>query len=257
MLTSGARVRGFKPGRSGEKILSMPSFGREVKPFAPCRRFAACKKIPVIYVGVGITGKIDRPFLARFRPSLTEVSHVAWLGAPLEMTDGTKGCAHRSRSSVLRGGRPRNRDPYLSILCSASWRWASSAQNMHRVLIHNKLNRESESRWFYYTDKKWSVCLYQTNIGVYYNRMGYVNCILPAVFFCNVGIETSNCNVRGGSNVNLTKYRVKWHRQIITGNEHTIMLKLRRIGLTIFTIEYTHYTLWVCLCVCVCVCMCL
>jgi hypothetical protein len=27
---------------SGEKILSMPSFGREVKPFAPCRRFAAC-----------------------------------------------------------------------------------------------------------------------------------------------------------------------------------------------------------------------
>jgi hypothetical protein len=36
MLASGTRVRGFKPGRSrrifsGEKILSMPSFGREVK----------------------------------------------------------------------------------------------------------------------------------------------------------------------------------------------------------------------------------
>jgi hypothetical protein len=29
---------------SGEKILSMPSFGREVKPFAPRRRFAAFKK---------------------------------------------------------------------------------------------------------------------------------------------------------------------------------------------------------------------
>jgi hypothetical protein len=29
---------------SGEKILGMPSFGREVKPFAPCRRFAACKR---------------------------------------------------------------------------------------------------------------------------------------------------------------------------------------------------------------------
>jgi hypothetical protein len=38
MLASGTRVRGFKPGRS----LIMPSFGREVKPFAPCRRFAAC-----------------------------------------------------------------------------------------------------------------------------------------------------------------------------------------------------------------------
>jgi hypothetical protein len=47
MLASGTRVSGFKPGRSrrnfsGEKILSMPFFGREVKPFAPCRRFAAC-----------------------------------------------------------------------------------------------------------------------------------------------------------------------------------------------------------------------
>jgi hypothetical protein len=47
MLTSVTQVRGFKPGRSsrifaGEKILSMPSFGGEVKPSVPCRRFAAC-----------------------------------------------------------------------------------------------------------------------------------------------------------------------------------------------------------------------
>ena len=27
-----------------EKILSMPSFGGEVKPSVPCRRFAACKR---------------------------------------------------------------------------------------------------------------------------------------------------------------------------------------------------------------------
>jgi hypothetical protein len=45
-LSSGTQVHGFKPGRSRRiflvvKILSMPSFGREVKPFAPCRRFAA------------------------------------------------------------------------------------------------------------------------------------------------------------------------------------------------------------------------
>ena len=43
------KVRGFKPGRirrifRGEKILSTPSFGREVKPFVPCRRFTACKR---------------------------------------------------------------------------------------------------------------------------------------------------------------------------------------------------------------------
>jgi hypothetical protein len=45
VLASGTQVRGFKPGRSrrifkGGKILSTPSFGREVK----CRRFAACKR---------------------------------------------------------------------------------------------------------------------------------------------------------------------------------------------------------------------
>jgi hypothetical protein len=28
----------------GDKIRSMPSFGREVKPSVPCRRFTACKR---------------------------------------------------------------------------------------------------------------------------------------------------------------------------------------------------------------------
>ena len=49
VLAFGTQVRGFKPGPSrrifrGEKILSTPSFGREVKPFVPCRRFTACKR---------------------------------------------------------------------------------------------------------------------------------------------------------------------------------------------------------------------
>ena len=49
VLAFGTQVREFKPGRSrrifkGEKILSTPSFGGEVKPSVPCRRFAACKK---------------------------------------------------------------------------------------------------------------------------------------------------------------------------------------------------------------------
>ena len=46
VLAFGTQVCGFKPGRSrrifkGEKILSTPSFGEEVKPSVPCRRFAA------------------------------------------------------------------------------------------------------------------------------------------------------------------------------------------------------------------------
>ena len=45
VLAFGTQVRGFKPGRSrrifqGEKN----SFGREVKPFVPCRRFRECKR---------------------------------------------------------------------------------------------------------------------------------------------------------------------------------------------------------------------
>ena len=47
VLAFGTQVR--KPGWSrrifqGEKILGTPSFGREVKPFFSCRRFAACKR---------------------------------------------------------------------------------------------------------------------------------------------------------------------------------------------------------------------
>jgi hypothetical protein len=53
-------------------------------------------KNPVIYVKVGITGQIDRPFIAR--KSLIEVCHVAWRGAPLEMTGGTKRGAQRACS---------------------------------------------------------------------------------------------------------------------------------------------------------------
>ena len=49
MLASGTRVRGFKPGRSrricqAKKVLSTPSFGGEVKPSVPCRKFTVCKR---------------------------------------------------------------------------------------------------------------------------------------------------------------------------------------------------------------------
>jgi len=49
VLAFGTKVCWFKPGRSrrifkGEKVLSTPSFGGEVKPSVPCRRFAACKR---------------------------------------------------------------------------------------------------------------------------------------------------------------------------------------------------------------------
>ena len=69
VLVFSTQVRGFKPGRSrwifkGEKILSMPSFGGEVKPSVPWCRFAACKRslngVEVIHFGK-ITGQHSRP----------------------------------------------------------------------------------------------------------------------------------------------------------------------------------------------------
>jgi hypothetical protein len=90
----------------------MPSFEGEVKLFVPCRRYAACKRKLRFTWKLESAGKIDRPCLAPFRPSLREVSHVAWRGAPLEMTDGTKGGAQIA-SSLRRW--TRHRDPYLSV----------------------------------------------------------------------------------------------------------------------------------------------
>ena len=69
VLAFGTQVRGFKPGRSrrifkGEKILSTPSFGGEVKPSVPCRRFAACNRtleLPGSRIPDEICRNISRP----------------------------------------------------------------------------------------------------------------------------------------------------------------------------------------------------
>ena len=73
--TFGTQVRGFKPDRSrwifqGEKIPSTPSFGGEVKPYVPCRRFTTCKRFLNVTWKSGISGKIHRPFLAHVVPLL-------------------------------------------------------------------------------------------------------------------------------------------------------------------------------------------
>jgi hypothetical protein len=84
---------------TGKKILSMHSFGGEVKPSVPCRRFAACKISLHLLWKSHVVGKIglaiSRPY---FPPSLIEVSHVAGHGAPLEIMGETKSCAQSARS---------------------------------------------------------------------------------------------------------------------------------------------------------------
>jgi hypothetical protein len=114
VLASGTQDRVFEPGRSrqifqGEKIHSMPSFGGEVKPSVPCRRFAACKRTLWLMWKSESQAKLIDHFSPYIRPSLTEVSHVAWRGMPLEMMGGTKGGAQRARllrPRCFQGGSP-------------------------------------------------------------------------------------------------------------------------------------------------------
>ena len=68
VLAFSTQVRGFKPGRSrrifnGEKILSTPSFGGEVKPSVPRRRFATCNR-SLNGVEVVISAKLPDNILA-------------------------------------------------------------------------------------------------------------------------------------------------------------------------------------------------
>jgi len=48
----------------------MPSFGGEVKPSVPCRRFTVCKRFLNATWKSGISGKIHQPFLAHIVPLL-------------------------------------------------------------------------------------------------------------------------------------------------------------------------------------------
>ena len=63
MLAFGTQVRGFKPGRSrqifqGEKILSTPSFGREVNLYLKegCTDFCSGVKIVDFFMCVSVEG---------------------------------------------------------------------------------------------------------------------------------------------------------------------------------------------------------
>ena len=75
-MAFGIQVRGFKPGRSrrifqGEKILSTPSFGREVKSFVPCRRFKASKRSLNVRGSREFSAKIHRSFPSQVVPGVS------------------------------------------------------------------------------------------------------------------------------------------------------------------------------------------
>ena len=84
VLAFSTQVRGLKPGRcrrifKGEKILSTPSFGGEVKPSVTCRRFSTCKR-SLNGVEVVISAKLPDNILA----------HSSYVVADVEAPGGEK-----------------------------------------------------------------------------------------------------------------------------------------------------------------------
>jgi hypothetical protein len=93
MLDSGTQDRGF-----GRKNPQHAFLRRVSKAVYPMSQICGMLKNPVIYVEVGITGQIDRPFLARI-PSLTDRGLSCRLAWSTSVNDGeTKGEAQRACS---------------------------------------------------------------------------------------------------------------------------------------------------------------
>jgi hypothetical protein len=93
MLASGTQVRGLKPGRSrrifrAKNILSMPSFGGEVKPSVPCRGFAACKRSLNGVENASFRQNYRTPFSPTGPPFVTRSARVV---GDVETTGGESG----------------------------------------------------------------------------------------------------------------------------------------------------------------------
>ena len=138
MLAFGTQVQGFKPGRSrrifqGEKILSTPSLGREVKPFVPCRRFTACKR------SLNVTWKSDIFRLnssAISRPSSSSFHYygVWWrhLGVQVGRTKD-QGLYNKPSAAVHPGALAAGTLPQYNTIFCVKLRWICSRLNFNVV----------------------------------------------------------------------------------------------------------------------------
>ena len=142
-----SHVHGFKPGRSlrifqGEKILSTPSFGREVKPFVPCPIFAACKRTQMCKRG-------SRSFWSKLpsisRPSSSSFHYQGLWWRHLAVQVGTtkdQGLYNNPSAAVHPGGISR-RDPttikYDTVYRKQKW------QDIHYYRVRSFRNRRIQA----------------------------------------------------------------------------------------------------------------
>jgi hypothetical protein len=113
MLASGTQDHGFAPGRSRRNFRAKKSSAclpsvREVKPFAPCRRFAACQR-SLNGVKRRHFGKITGPFSPTVPPLATRSACV----------DGDVEASGGERWERLKGGESNGKLPLRTCLeCS-------------------------------------------------------------------------------------------------------------------------------------------
>jgi len=132
VLPLSTQVRGFKPGQSrrifqGEKILSTPSFGGEVKPSVPCRRFVACKRSLNVTRKSTFRQNYWPTFSLTVPPFAAKISGVVWTWRHLAAEVGI---------SKITGGQGSHNKP---IGCSASEAYATGPDDeegfQHRMFV--------------------------------------------------------------------------------------------------------------------------
>ena len=145
MLAFGIQVRGVKPCRSrwifqGEKILSTPSFWREIKPFVPCRIFAACKSTRKCMRG-------SRSFRSKLpvisRPSSSSF-HYWWRHLEVQVGRTKDQGLYNKPSAAVHTGAPAAGTLPHNI----------TKKNIRRLEVSEILNIMSgiRSQWFSYSD---------------------------------------------------------------------------------------------------------
>jgi hypothetical protein len=143
MLASGTRVRGFIPGWSRRiflgdiKILSLSSFGGEVKPSVSCRSFAACKRSVRLPWKSLLYAKLNRPFSSPILPSLANrgLSRSLdaerlwrWRGELNQGVHNRPSCGRSASGLQSPGSAPiKKKEELLASWCLSVSAWINSA----------------------------------------------------------------------------------------------------------------------------------
>ena len=143
------KFAGSKPGRSrrifqGEKILSTSSFGREVKPFVPCRRFTACKRSLNVTWKSSIfrqsSSAISRPSSSSFHCYGLWWRHLA---VQVGMTRD-QGLYNKPSTAVHPGALAAGTLPLVSLCIHVLVQWSDDELYLRSKLVDS--NKQSQKR---------------------------------------------------------------------------------------------------------------